>query len=389
MSFNFGKTEEKGKTNQKQDPWAPTIPALTDYIGELGKLDTSAPSGTQIGAANELSDIYGKGNQFTGALSNLANDMFTGVDSNSDMSKEAYATLQKQLSPYAEGKNLDFNSNPYLQQMLSTVGDSVQERINAQFAGAGRDLSGMNQQSIGRGVTQAQLPLLLDQFNKEQANQMNAANALYGAGQTTAQTAQGLDQAALNGRAGALPVAQAATDASLWGPQGQFNLDQIMGEIPFQKLGMLGNLLLPVAQLGQQQAGTSSSSGTSFGLGAKLLSDERLKENIEEIGTMADGTPMVRFNYKGETTTRIGVRAQDVEELTPEAVSEYAAPQAGTDDGMVKYVDMDAATRRSADMMKNGGMLDGPEGGMAVEPAMPPPMPAPMLDEEPWMKKAA
>jgi hypothetical protein len=142
MSVSFGTQKQKGKTSQKQEPWAPTIPALTDYLGEVSGLDTSGPTGTQLSAVNDLQDIYGEGNQFAGQLTGLANDLFTGVDSQSGMAGDAYATLQRQLSPYAEGQYTDFDSNPYLQQMLSTVGGSVQERINAQFAGAGRDLSG-------------------------------------------------------------------------------------------------------------------------------------------------------------------------------------------------------------------------------------------------------
>jgi hypothetical protein len=308
--------------------------------------------------------------------------------------------------------------------MLTQVGDSVQQRINAQFAGAGRDMSGMNQKTVASGVTQAQLPLLLDQFNKQQANQLAASQALQGAGANTGQIMQGLDTNALTTRGAGVPIADAANNAALWGDQGIYNTEQTIADSPFQRLGMLGNLLLPVAQLGQQQSGTGSSNTMGVNVGAKLLSDERLKENIEEIGTMADGTPMVRFNYKGENTVRIGVKAQDVEELTPEAVSEYNAPQAGTDDGKVKYVDMDLATRRSADMLKNGmgpidgvganapglGMLSGMGAGPSPEmaggpgpsmmpppggppmlppagPAYPPPQQRPMLEDELFMQQ--
>jgi hypothetical protein len=387
MSLSMGSQKQKGSSSQKQEPWAPTIPYLQDFLGSVGNLAGSlgeGATGAQDAAAGQLKDIYGAGNKYSGMLGDLASDTLTGVDSQSGMAKDAYSTLQSQLTPYASGQYLDFNSNPHLQQMLSTVGDSVQERINAQFAGAGRDLSGMNQSAIGRGVTQAQLPLLMEHFNQQQQNQMNAANALYGAGTGTAQVAQGLDASALAGRAGGIPAAEAATNAEMWGPQGIFNLEQLMQELPAQNLGMLSNLLLPVAQLGQQQTGTSKSSGTSFGVGAKLLSDERLKEDLQQIGTLADGTPIYRFRYKGEDTTRIGLSAQDLEEVTPEAVSEYDAPSAGTDTGTVKYVDMDAATRRAADMVAQGGE----PGAVGGYPALPPPMPRPMLDEEPWMRAA-
>lgn len=392
MSLSLGGSKSKSSSKSQSEPWAPTIPFLEDYLGQIGGLDATAPSSDQTVAAGNLKDIYGQGNQFQGALSNLANDFFTGPQSRAGMAEDAYSTLQGHLKPYADGKFLDFAQNPYIEKMLQNVGDDVQSRINAQFSAAGRDSSGMNQQAVGRGVTQAQLPLLMDLYSKEQDRALGAANALYGAGTGTAQVAQGLDTSALTTRAGGIPAAQAATDASMWGDQGIFNLEQIMGELPFNKLAQLGSLLLPVAQLGQQQEGSGKQSGTQWGVGAKLLSDERLKEDIEEIGMMADGTPLVRFRYKGEDTVRIGVRAQDVEELSPEAISEYAAPQAGTDDGMVKYVDMDAATRRSADMMKQQGMRPLLE---EDEELLPPPMatatnmPRPMLEDEEYMGRRA
>lgn len=390
MSGAFGKSSTKQSSKSASEPWKPTIPYLTDYLGQIGDLATEPLTSTQMSAVGDLKDIYGEGNPFQEQLTNLANDFFTGPQSQSGMIGDAYASLQKQLSPYAEGKFVDFNSNPYIQQMLSEVGDSVQQRINAQFAGAGRDLSGMNQRAVGQGVTAAQLPILADLYNQEQNRALGAANTLFTGANTAATGMQGLDTSALTTRGAAPGLATAAMDAELWGPQGLFNLEQTVSESPFQKLGLLGNLLLPVAQLGQQQTGSGKSSTSGFNIGGQLLSDERLKENIQEIGQMADGTPMVRFNYKGDPTVRIGVRAQDVEELSPEAITEYSAPQAGTDDGNVKYVDMDLATRRSAEMMASGmpGMIPAGEMGPVGmnTPTLPPPSPRPLLDDELFMQ---
>jgi len=389
MSFGFGSSKTKSKSSSQQDPWEPTIPYLEDYLGGVGNLSTEPLTGTQVSALGDLSNIYGEGNQFAGQLTGLANDFFTGPQSQSSQLGDAYGALQNVLTPYAEGKYLDFKENPYIQEMLTNVGDSVQQRINAQFAGAGRDLSGMNQKSVASGVTEAQLPILANLFTQQQANQLGAANTLFNAGNTTATGMQGLDTAALQARAGALPIADAATNASLWGPLGQYNVDAVQSSAPYEKYGQLASLLLPVAQLGQQQSGTGSSSTTGFNVGAKLLSDERLKEDLQQIGTLADGTPIYRFKYKGEDTTRIGLSAQDLENVTPEAVHEYDAPQAGTDDGRVKYVDMDAATRRSADMLAGGegpGLLDQVEGNVARLPA---PRPRPMLEDELFMQRGA
>lgn len=380
MSLSMGKSSSKTASNQKQEPWAPAIPALKDYLGEVSNMDTSV-SPEQTAAATAVKDVYAAGNPYAGQLDTLANDTLKGVDSQSGMVNDAYKTLQSQLGDTASGANLDFENNPYIQKMLTKAGDDAQNRINAQFAGAGRDMSGMNQQSVGRGVGDAQTGLLFDLYSKERANQMAAANSLYGAGANTGTTMQGLDQSALTGRQSGVTMADAANNADLWGPQGIFNTEQTMADTEAARLAAQGNLLLPIAQLGQQQTGTSKTSGTQMGAGVQLLSDERMKEDLQQIGTLADGTPIYRFKYKGEDTVRIGMSAQELEDISPESVHEYHAPQAGTDDGRVKYVDMDAATSRSAEMMRNGA---GDPAAMA-QGRLPPPTPRPMLEDEEYM----
>lgn len=70
-------------------------------------------------------------------------------------------------------------------------------------------------------------------------------------------------------------------------------------------------------QLGQLIAGLGSSLG-----GLPTYSDVRLKENIIEITQDRRGIPIVQFNYKHEPSRKyIGVLAQDVLEIFPEAVT--------------------------------------------------------------------
>jgi hypothetical protein len=397
MSLSFGSSKKKSSSTGKQDPWAPTIPYLENYLGKVGDLSSSLGGATpgQTSAYTELTDLYSGGSPFTGQISELASDTLEGVPSQSGTVQEAYGRVNEALNPYVSGEYLNMESNPYIQGLLSTVGDQISERVNSQFAGAGRDLSGMNQKALARGISEGQLPILFNQFNQQQANQLGAANALAGISQNTAQVSQGLDQAALSGRAGGVPIAEASLASEAWGPENLFNLEQIFKDLPAQDLATIGSLLFPAAQLGQQQQSTGKESGTSVGFGANLLSDERFKEDLEEIGQLADGTPIYRFRYKGEDTTRIGVSAQDMEQITPEAVNEYA-PNGGEP---VKYVNMDAATQRSAEMMRPpmGGVPSGaPMGNAPRAPRLNNPnaqLPAdmtrnPMLDYE-MMRKAA
>lgn len=55
---------------------------------------------------------------------------------------------------------------------------------------------------------------------------------------------------------------------------------------------------------------------------AGLFSDERLKEDIEPVGQLNDGQTVYRYRYKGHPAMHIGLMAQEVEQIHPEAVGE-------------------------------------------------------------------
>ena len=61
-----------------------------------------------------------------------------------------------------------------------------------------------------------------------------------------------------------------------------------------------------------------------FGLGSAgiLASDEELKENIVQVGELADETNIYMYNYKGDDVPQIGVIAQEIEQTNPSAVIE-------------------------------------------------------------------
>ena len=95
--------------------------------------------------------------------------------------------------------------------------------------------------------------------------------------------------------------------------------------------------------INNQNAQTNSliqgaSSIGSAALMAALMSDKRLKENIKPVGKLDNGLTVYCFNYKGDNVPQIGLIAQEVQEVKPEAVIE-------TEDGYlaVKY---DLATEK-------------------------------------------
>lgn len=70
-----------------------------------------------------------------------------------------------------------------------------------------------------------------------------------------------------------------------------------------------------------------------------MLSDERAKEDIKPVGELYDGQQVYSYKYKGDSTPQIGLMAQEVEEVAPDAVHDF---------GGVKGVRYDLATALSA-----------------------------------------
>lgn len=63
--------------------------------------------------------------------------------------------------------------------------------------------------------------------------------------------------------------------------------------------------------------------GGLFGLGSSLIglfSDERLKTDIKRVGMLDNGLPVYSYRYKAGGPVQIGVMAQDVAEVIPDAV---------------------------------------------------------------------
>lgn len=82
--------------------------------------------------------------------------------------------------------------------------------------------------------------------------------------------------------------------------------------------GLLGNLL---------NGGSGSSGGTTTGISpTPIASDIRLKKNLKLIGkTKKHNLPIYSFNYVWSTEPHVGIMAQDVEKIMPEAVTMHPA----------------------------------------------------------------
>jgi hypothetical protein len=180
---------------------------------------------------------------------------------------------------------------------------------------AAQGLEGASNYALG--LTNAQNTMGAQQT----ANTQAGLNALYNqwlmGQQYPFQTSQNLNQDIAAGATGMPPI----TNTTLQQPNNS-------------GFGVLGSLL------GASMSGGSGGFGSSA-MGMLLgMSDERMKENIEEVGELVDKTPVYLFSYKGDPFERrvLGVMAQDLEEKNPEAVHELEG---------IKFVDYRKATEPS------------------------------------------
>ncbi|HLH50883.1 MAG TPA: tail fiber domain-containing protein [Roseiarcus sp.] len=100
--------------------------------------------------------------------------------------------------------------------------------------------------------------------------------------------------------------------------------------------------LVPVYGIGGGHSGPSSSSSSSSSGG--VVSDRRLKTNIKRIATSPSGLPIYSFRYVSGGPTYVGVLAQDVLKVRPEAVRTDASGYMTVDYDMidVKMMTLDA-----------------------------------------------
>jgi len=333
-------------------PWQAAQPDLTSILGQLNPLiANSGLTPTESSAINQLSQNASQGNPFTGQITGLATNLLNGggATAQAPALQSGLSTLQSQLTPFANGSMV--GNDPALQAQLAQIASDTTNQVNGQFAAAGREFSGANQQALARGIAQGEAPVIASQFNQDVANQMNAANSLFGAQNTTSNALSGLNQQALANQLQGVSSAQDALNAQNYAPQQQLALAQLAQNIPAQNLSLLAQIGVPIAGLGGQS--TSNSQGTqdmsgaqqfatiAGGLGslAKFMpSDARLKEDIAPVGALFDGTPVYGYRYKGAGAYHIGLLAQDVEKTAPHAVIEV---------GGFKAVDYRAATEAS------------------------------------------
>jgi hypothetical protein len=349
----MGGQSSSTQTQQSQTaPWQAAQPMLQGILGQIGTgLGNTGLTSAETGALDTLQSNAAQGNPFAGQIGDYAQSLLNGGGATAQAGNVQgnLGAFQSQLSPYANGSMV--GNNPALAAQLAQIQSDVGNSVNGQFAAAGRDFSGANQMAYGRGVAAGEAPVIAAQYNQDAANQINAANALYNAGNTTAGTLSGMQQNFLGNQGQGVTAAQSALDAQNYGANATLAAEAQRRGIPVQALSLLAQIGVPIAGLGSQSSGTTQgtqqlSGADQFnkitsGIGSVFKytpSDTRLKEDISPVGTLFDGTPVYGYRYKGAPAYHIGLLAQDVEKTSPHAVIEING---------YKAVDYRAATEAS------------------------------------------
>ncbi len=258
-----GKSDTTVNQQSKTEPWAPTQPALQEMINKLQpQIANTGLTGTESTALDKLGTAAAVPSQYTGDMQGLLANLFKGggIGETSGMVKDAYGTLQKNMNPTASGDFLDPTQNKYLQSIVGRTTDDIRNNVAGQFAGAGRSFSGAHLGALGTGIGKATQDLYYNDYNAERARQADANKTLF----TGATTASGALESMAGGKLGAQmqapgllgQVDKLGTDPYMK----QLEVEAMRRGIPLQNMGMLASLLLPIASLGKQQTGTSTSS---------------------------------------------------------------------------------------------------------------------------------
>ena len=250
-----GSPSQTTQANTTTNPWAPTIPALQGILGQIqGQAGNTAVTPTETNAFNTLSSNAAAGDPYASQIGQVASNLLSGGPNLTGQAQSAYDQYSKQVMPWANGSMGDPATNPALAQMLSTIKADTTNSINSQFAAAGRDMSGLNQQAIARGLAQGEAPTLLN----AQTQGLNTAQSLYNAGNSTTGILSGLNQQSLANQQAGIGASNDALGAQNYGPNMQLQIQAAQRNLPLSNIANLSSLLLPIAGLGGQSNSQST-----------------------------------------------------------------------------------------------------------------------------------
>src|SRR5262245_10193498 len=228
-----------GASSGTTSPWAAAQPFLGGILAQLqGALPTAAITPAEENALERLSASSGYISQFLPATTGLASNLLAGGNAQAyaPLAQGAYSQYAAQLNPYLQSSFLDPRNTPGFADVLAATNADITNQVNGMFAGAGRDLSGLNQQALARGLAQGEGALIANQYNQNVAKALDAMQSAYGAGNTTAGLLSSLNQQALANQQAGLGVAQTGQNFAAAPYQAQLAEEAARRSIPLAAL---------------------------------------------------------------------------------------------------------------------------------------------------------
>lgn len=266
----MGGTSSSNQTQSSTTaPWTAAQPDLQGILGQLGtQLGNTGVTPGENSALNTIIGNSSSTNQFNPAINASTSSLLGGggAMNQAPMLQAGYTQYNANTSPLANNTNYDPMQTPGIGAQLQATNDAITQQINGQFAGAGRDMSGYNQKALAQGLAAGEAPILTNQYNQNVQNQQGAAGNLYNAGNSTGGILSGLQQQGVqNQQAG---VNQVGTGLSAQNAGASSALAAYLQQqgIPIQNLGLLSQIGIPIAQLGQQSTGQSSGTQQASGM---------------------------------------------------------------------------------------------------------------------------
>jgi hypothetical protein len=309
-------TESKTVTT----PWGPQASKLEFGYNEAQRLynDKSTPSwyGFQT-YASPSADTLGS----LDAISARAN-------AGSPLLGQAQSEVGKTLS----GAYLDPATAPGYQSVVDRTKAAVIPSISANFANAG-GAGGLAARAAAMGLGDAIGSLNYQHYGAERNRMGQAASMAPELAQADYLDPMMLGQAgATRDQLAQQPINEQIAKHDFEQNREQAKLADFMQMIQGSYGGTSNTtgtqFLPPQNPLGTIFGGLLGGLGTAASLGWKPFSDERLKEDIKRVGETDEGLPIYTYKYKWGGPPMMGVMAQDVARVKPEAVS--VQPLGGT-----------------------------------------------------------
>jgi len=288
-------------TTQRNDPYGPSQPFINRGLEDAGALYEAG--GFRIDPY--AGDLVADRDPLSMAAYNAAGGVAGGALGSANAAQGA---LTRAMDPNVRSQ--------YTDQLVQNTIDRIMPGINSSFAGSGMSGSGLHAQNLASGVSSGVAGVLDNAWQQGENRALQAAgmvpginNSAYGALGFLDSMGRGNQQQTQSEINAAVLQDQQNQTADLNAIQDYLALTSGVG-------GMFG------VQSSRQSQSPGLLGMLGFGLQAAplMFSDRRLKENVKKVGKTDDGLNVYTYNYRGNPMRHMGVMAQEVEKVKPEAV---------------------------------------------------------------------